>query len=62
MKNPSPTYELPKRDRQLPIFADDSLDVRSEWLTVRSPKVGVRMGGEGLIDDVIETQTGIVRR
>ncbi len=46
MKNPSPTYELPKRDRQLPIFADDSLDVRSEWLTVRSPKVHVRMGGK----------------
>ncbi len=61
MKNSSPTCELPKRDRQLPIFADDSLDVRSEWLRVLSPKVRVRIG-EGVIDEVIETQAEIVRR
>ena len=61
MKNPSPTYELPKCDRQLPIFADDSLDVRAEWLSVRSPKARVRIG-EGVIDEVIETQAEIVKR
>lgn len=60
MKNPSPTYELPKRDHQLTIVADDSLDVRAEWLTVRRPKA--RTGGERVIDDVIETQSRTVRR